>query len=152
MSSQYDGTMQLLNISWTVTFVIGVEQNYTTVFDTYMINTSQLYYALHLSTLADSCDTFLANVKAVNEAGESDPINNVSIPSLPDIGQVTPSLTHHVWKYLISGEIHCTVNQIIKSIQLLFCLKYPALSYLLLIPEQTGVFINISLHGCMRLR
>ena len=103
--------MQLLNISWTVTFVMGVEQNYTIVFGTHMINTSQLYYALHLSTfnLADSCDTFLAYVKAVNEAGESDPSNNVSIPSPPgSIGPVTASLTCHVWKY--DGEIRVNVS------------------------------------------
>ena len=55
-----------------------------------------------------SCGTFLAFVKAVNEVGESDPSNNVSIPSLPDIGPVTASLTHQVWKH--DGEIRVNVS------------------------------------------
>ena len=108
VSVQYDGTMHSLNISWTMTFVMGVEQNYTIVFDTYVINTSQLYCVHYLGTLADNCGNFLAFVKAVNGAGESDPSNNVSIPSLPDIGPVTASLTHQVWKY--DGEIGVNVS------------------------------------------
>ena len=45
---------------------------------------------------------------AVNGAGESDPSNNVTIPSLPDIGPVTASLTHQVWKS--GGEIMVNVS------------------------------------------
>ena len=87
VSVQYDGITHLINISWAVTFVMGVEQNYTIVFDTYVINTTvtELYCVHYLGTLADNCGNFLAYVKAVNGAGESDPSNNVSIPSLPDI-------------------------------------------------------------------
>ena len=44
-------------------------------------------------------------MKAVNGAGES---NNVSIPSLPNIGPVTASLTHQVWKY--DREIRVNVS------------------------------------------
>ena len=47
-------------------------------------------------------------MRAVNGAGESDPSNNVSIPSLPDIGPVTASLTHQVWKY--DREIRVNVS------------------------------------------
>ena len=47
-------------------------------------------------------------VKVVNGAGESDPSNNVSIPSLPDIEPVTASLTHQVWK--CDGEIRVNVS------------------------------------------
>ena len=44
----------------------------------------------------------------MNGAGESDRSNNVSIPSLPDIGPVTASLTHQVWKH--DGEIRVNVS------------------------------------------
>ena len=53
-------------------------------------------------------------MKAVNGAGESDPSNNVSIPSLPDIGPVTASLTHQVWKY--DGEIRVNVSFEVHSV------------------------------------
>ena len=58
VSVQYDGTMHSLNISWTMTFVMGVEQNYTIVFDTYVINTSQLYCVHYLGTLQTTVVTF----------------------------------------------------------------------------------------------
>ena len=83
--------------------VLGMEQNYTITFDTYVAETTERYYIHHLNTSDVRCGTFLAFIKAVNGAGESDPSNNVSIPSLPDIGPVTASLTHQVWKY--DGEI-----------------------------------------------
>ena len=44
----------------------------------------------------------------MNGAGKSDPSNNVTIPSLPDIGPVTASLRHQVWKY--GGEIMVNVS------------------------------------------
>ena len=69
---------------------------------------TQLYYIHHLSISNVRCGTFLAFKKAVNGAGESDPSNNVSIPSLPDIGPVTASLTNQVWKY--DGEIRVNVS------------------------------------------
>ena len=48
-------------------------------------------------------------MKVVNGAGESDRSNNVSIPSLPDIGSVTASLTHQVWKYY-DGQIRVNIS------------------------------------------
>ena len=102
----------LINISWTATTMTGVNQSYVIVFDTHIIKTTYLYHIfLQEITTAVSianCGRFLANVKAVNGASESDPSNNVSIPSLPDTGLVTASLTHQVWKY--DGEIRVNVS------------------------------------------
>ena len=90
----------------------GVNQSYIIVFDAHIIETTYLYHIFHQEiTTADSianCDLYLAYVKAVNGAGESDPSNNVSIPSLPDIGPVTASLAYQVWKY--DGEIRVNVS------------------------------------------
>ena len=90
----------------------GVNQSYIIVFDTHIIKTTYLYHTFHQEiTSADStanCGLYLAYVKAMNGAGESDPSNNVSIPSLPDIGPVTASLTHQVWKY--DGEIRVNIS------------------------------------------
>ena len=90
----------------------GVNQSYVIVFDVHIIKTTYLYHIFYQEiTSADSianCGRFLAYVKVVNGAGESDPSNNVSIPSLPDIGPVTASLTHQVWKY--DGEIRVNVS------------------------------------------
>ena len=73
--------VNLLNISWTATTKIGVNQTYITVFDAeYTINTTYPHYIINQEI-------------AVNGAGKSDPSKNVSIPSLPDIGQSQP-LSH----------------------------------------------------------
>ena len=87
-----------------------MNQSYIIVSDAHIIKTTQLYHAFHPETTsADSIATCgLAFVKAVNGAGESDPSNNVSIPSLPDIGPVTASLTHQVWKCY--GEIRVNIS------------------------------------------
>ena len=87
---------------------MGLDQNYTVIFDTYMVETTQLYYIYQLNTHAIRCGTFLAFIKAVNGAGESDPSNNVTIPTLPDIAPVTASLRHQVWKS--DGEIVVSVS------------------------------------------
>ena len=88
---------------------MGVDQNYTITFDTYVAETTQqTYYVYQLNITNVRCGTFLAFIKAVNGAGESDPSNNVSIPSLPDIGPVTASLTHQVWKH--NGEIRVNIS------------------------------------------
>ena len=112
VSVRNDRGVNLLNISWTATTMTGVNQSYIIVFDTYIIQTTYLYHIFHQEiTSVDSianCGLYLAYVKAVNGAGESDPSNNVSIPSLPDIGPVTASLTHQVWKY--DGEIKVNVS------------------------------------------
>ena len=105
---QYTRAPNIINISWTANIVLGVRQNYTVTFNTFMAETTQLYYIHHLNTSNVRCGTFLAFIKAVNGAGESDPSNNVSIPSLPDIGPVTASLTHQVWKH--DGEISVNVS------------------------------------------
>ena len=106
VSVQYIKQSGLVNISWTATTVKGVDQNYFIIFDTfYVAKTTQLHYIYQQNTSDTRCVAF---VKAVNGAGESDPSNNVSIPSLPDIGPVTASLTHQVWKY--DGEIRVNIS------------------------------------------
>lgn len=91
----------LINISWSATSLMGVHQNYTIFFDTYYVLavTTNLYY-LYLQNSTDSTINCAAFIQAVNSAGASSPSENVSIPSLPDIGPVTASLTiaivHHV--------------------------------------------------------
>ena len=112
MSLQNAGGVNLINISWTATTMTGVNQSYIIVFDDHIIKTTYLYHIFHQEiTSADAivnCGLYLAFVKAVNGAGESDPSNNASIPSLPDIGPVTASLTHQVWKR--DGEIRVNVS------------------------------------------
>ena len=112
VSLQNVGGVNLINISWTATTMTGVNQSYIIVFDDHIIKTTYLYHIFHQEiTSADAivnCDLYLAFVKAVNGAGESDPSNNVSIPSLPDIGPVTASLTHQVWKY--DGQIRVNIS------------------------------------------
>ena len=101
-----------LNISWTPTTVTGVNQTYIIVFEDYTIQTASTYHTFYREiTSADpsrSCGLFLAYVITVNGAGESDPSNNVSIPSLPDIRPVTDSFTHQIWKY--NGEIRVNIS------------------------------------------
>ena len=77
-----------------------MEQNYTIFFETHIAESTQHYYIFRQNT-ADSNITCVAFIRTVNGAGESDPSYIVTIPSLPDIGPVTSSLTHQVWK---SGE------------------------------------------------
>ena len=144
----------------------GVNQSYIIVFDAHIIKTTYLYHIFYQEiTTADSianCGLYLAYVKAVNGAGESDPSNNVSIPSLPDIGPVTASLIHQVWKYdgeirvnvafqvrhYIHTKIKCfhshNIMIIIKPAR--FCLDYPVLRYLLALRiGQTRKTVNLSL-------
>ena len=111
MSIRNARNVNLINISWIATTMTGVNQSYVIVFDNHIIiKTTHLYHIFHPEiTSADStANCGLAFVKAVNGAGESDPSNNVSIPSLPDIGPVTASLIHQVWKY--DGEIRVNVS------------------------------------------
>ena len=99
--------LSLFNISWTFTSETGIDQIYLIIFDTHMAETTQLFYIYHQNTSDSLVDCF-TYVTAVNGAGESDPSNNVTIPSLPDIGPVTASLTHQVWKS--DGEIMVNVS------------------------------------------
>ena len=73
-----------------------------------MVETTQLYYIFQQNTSNIRCGTFIAFIKTVNGAGESDPSNSVTIPSLPDIAPVTASLRHQVWKS--DGEIMVSVS------------------------------------------
>ena len=88
--------------------ILGVHQNYIVIFESHSNTTTNPYILYQQTGFSVSCGTFLAYVKAVNGAGESDPSNNVSIPSLPDIGPVTASLTHQVWKH--DEEIRVNVS------------------------------------------
>ena len=96
-----------MNISWNSTTEAGVEHNYTIHFESHIAETKQLYYIYH-QNISDSHVECLVFITAVNGAGKSDPSNNVTIPSLPDIGPVTASLTHQVWKS--DGEIMVNVS------------------------------------------
>ena len=108
MRLQINGTSLEVNISWTAATVIGVDQNYTIYFDKEKVETINPFYFYHQNT-SDSKIRCSAYVTAVNGAGESDPSNNVTIPSLPDIGPVTASLSHQVWKSA-GGEIMVNVS------------------------------------------
>ena len=108
VSVSHVGSGGVFNISWTAIPTIGVNQTYTVSFQSHKNSTTSLYFIHQQSNTNVECGKFLAFVKAVNEAGESDPSNNVSIPSLPDIGPVTASLTHQVWKY--DGQVRVNVS------------------------------------------
>ena len=87
----------------------GVNQTYIIVFNDYRVEVVNTFYQkLSPADPSTNCGLFLAYVIAVNGAGESDPSDNVSIPSLPDIRPVTESLTHQVWKY--NGEIRVNIS------------------------------------------
>ena len=94
-------------MTWTAETVRGVIQNYTIVFDDHVVVSLVPYFVYEQNT-SDSNITCRAFIIAVNGAGESDPSDNVTIPSLPDIGSVTASLTHQVWKY--GSEIMANVS------------------------------------------
>ena len=102
----YSREVDLVNISWTATNVMGVNHSYKITFDSgTVVDTVDLYYVYQQSMFEIRC---IAYVRAVNGAGESDPSNNVTIPSLPDIAPVTASLTHQVWKS--NGQIMVNVS------------------------------------------
>ena len=97
----------------------GVNQTFIIVFADFTIQTACTYHTFYQElTSADpqsstGCGLFLAYVVAVNGAGESDPSNNVSIPSLPDMRRVTDSLTHRVWKY--HGKIRVRISFVVSE-------------------------------------
>ena len=90
----------------------GVNQSYITVFDAHIIQTTYPHHIFYQEITSAgptaNCGLFLAFVKAVNGAGESDPSNDVNIPSLPNIGPVTASLTYQEWKH--DGEIRVNIS------------------------------------------
>ena len=63
------------------------------------------HYIFNTPDSKSLCDTFVATVKAVNRAGESNLSNEITfvVPSLPDIVPVSMSLSHEVSK--VDGEI-----------------------------------------------
>ena len=103
----YVGDSNLINISWADETVRGVNQNYTIFFDDHTVVTTVPYFVYEQNT-SDYNIVCRAFVIAVNGAGESDPSDNVTIPSLPDIGPVTVSLTHKVWKS--GGKIMANIS------------------------------------------
>ena len=108
VAAQYVEVSGSVNISWTATTTRGVDQNYIINLGALTVETTKFYYTYHQNT-SDSeviCFTFIT---VVNGAGESDPSNNVTIPSLPDSGPVTASLSHQVWKST-GGEIMVNVS------------------------------------------
>ena len=103
---QETGAIKLFNISWTATNLLGVNQSYKITFDyDSVFETFQTFYIYQQSMFGIRC---IACVTAVNGAGKSDPSDNVTIPSLPDIEPVTASLTHQVWKS--NGQIMVNVS------------------------------------------
>ena len=108
MRLQFNVSTLQVNISWTAATVTGVDQNYTVYFDKEKVETIHSIYSYQQNT-SDSKIRCSVYITAVNGAGESDPSNNVTIPSLPDIGPVTASLSHQVWKSA-SGEIMVNVS------------------------------------------
>ena len=108
MRLQFNGKALEINISWTAVAVTGVDQNYTIYFDKEKVETIHSFYSYQQNT-SDSKIRCSAYVTSVNGAGESDPSNNVTIPSLPDIGPVTASLSHQVWKSA-GGEIMVNIS------------------------------------------
>ena len=99
VSIQYAADSPLINISWTATSLMGVDQNYTIFFDTYVLAVTTNLHYLYLQNTTDSSINCVAFVQAVNGAGTSNPSESISIPSLPDIGPVTGSLIHHTRKF-----------------------------------------------------
>ena len=104
-----------LDISWMATTMMGVNQNFTIVLDMHTFEITQLYFAYQHNT---SDIKYSVYIIAVNGAGESDPSNNVSIPSLPDIGPVTGSLTHQVWKH--DGQIRVNLISHFRQVKMLW--------------------------------
>ena len=107
MSIIYFTATNIINISWSAAVLVRVDHNYTLFFDTNLIVTTNSTFYVEYQNISDSVIRCSVYVTAVNGAGESDPSNNVTIPSLPDIGPVTASLRHQVWKF--SGEIMVSV-------------------------------------------
>ena len=159
MAAQYVEVSGSVNISWTATTMRGVDQNYIINLGAFKVETTKFYYTYYQNTSDSDVDCF-AFTTAVNGAGESDPSNNVTIPSLPDIGPVTASLSHQVWKSA-DGEIMVNVLFKVSKIKCLiivikivfallkpalYCLEYPVFTYLLkLKSEEIGSEVEKSL-------
>ena len=106
--SVYFTATNTINISWSAAVLVQVDHNYTLFFDTNLIVTTNSTFYVEYQNIFDSVIRCSAYVTAVNRAGESDPGNNVTIPSLPDIGPVIASLRHQIWKF--NGESMVSVT------------------------------------------
>ena len=159
----YQINLKVCRLKTASDIVICVDQNNATNFEsTDVVETKQLYYFYQQNT-SDSEIRCSAYVTAVNGAGESDPSNSVTIPSLPDIGPVTASLSHQVWKSA-NGEIMVNVSfkvimsyhnsicmtciiHLISIQPALHCEDYPVLSYVLKLRSEksehvTEIFVS----------
>ena len=105
-----------INITWDAESVAGVDQYYIINLTSNMsiIRTTKPFLTLNQSIHDIQCGTSLL-ITAVNGAGESSPSTFI-LPSLPDIGPVTASLEHQVWK--VNGEIFIRVSF---EVSLQFC-------------------------------
>ena len=95
-----------INITWDAKSVAGVDQYYIVNFTGNMTSIRNPYFSLNQSIHDIQCGTTLL-ITAVNGAGESSPSTFV-LPSLPDIGPITASLVHQVWK--VDGELLVRVS------------------------------------------
>ena len=97
-----------INITWDAESVAGVDQYYTVNYNDNMssIRLTKPFISLDQSIHDIQCGTSLL-ITAVNGAGESSPSTFV-LPSLPDIGRVTASLKHQVWK--VNGDVLVRVS------------------------------------------
>ena len=105
-----------INITWDTESVAGVDQYYIINITSNMsiIRTTKRFLSLNLSIHDIQYGTSLL-ITAVNGAGESSPSTFI-LPSLPDIGPVTASLEHQVWK--VNGAIFVRVSF---EVSLQFC-------------------------------
>ena len=79
-----------INISWSAETTRRVSENYTLFFDEHNVVVATMPYFVYEQNTSDSNIICRSFVTAVNGAGESDPSDNVTIPSLPDIGSAQP--------------------------------------------------------------
>ena len=97
-----------IDITWDAESVAGVDQYYIINFTNNMsiIRLTKPFLTLNQSIHDIQYGASLI-ITAVNGAGESSPSTFI-LPSLPDIGPVTASLEHQVWK--VNGEILVRVS------------------------------------------
>ena len=100
--------MGSINITWDAESVAGIDLYYNINFTSNMssIRSTKSFLSLNASIHDVPCGTSLF-ITAVNGAGESSPSIFV-LPSLPNIGPVTASLEHQVWK--VDGDVMVRVS------------------------------------------
>ena len=97
-----------INITWDAESVAGVDQYYIVNFTSNMpsVRLTKPFLSLIQSIHDIQCGISII-ITAANGAGESSPSTFV-LPSLPDIGPVTASLEHQVWK--VDGDVLVRVS------------------------------------------